>query len=1661
MKKKNVKDNKGKKIPQQPNTFVPQNLLNLIREPKYIQCPENLKEKILEYEPEAFPFEIPEEWVEKTEEELNNELLPEEFIMKEKEKEKEKENQKTIERTIEKKLTKLDKKKEKLTKKEKDKTETIETKEENSQKEKEKEKDKEKEKEEEEIIYPLYEDEMHNTLINNLPLSFIKLTKNNFAWLRPSEYVINETIDKEIKRLYPKKKYIQMREDIKMTYEAEKELNKLKESDKNNKDYSEEEDDINALMNDDSETLKRTIYKDFYKFLDNKKKINIVNYTERDETDEEYQTRVNDTIERQKESLAKYKTTKDKKGEKPVVQKPEDFSKIKIYNLQPSDLDVKFLIDREKMCKSFKDKNDFRINYAFISWLTSVFQNILDLNILDCYTNKSIICNIYPQKNGNPIYNPSGHYAIKLYFMGKPRRIDIDDRMPCNIHGEYILPKCEELSEIWPALFIKALMKLNIYKIRHPFYEKNEENVDTSYIYALTGYHTQILKYMSLESEIHDILKNNINDEIYRNKTKFILCLNLLQKKVDGVKKEKYYEEILDIYNKIKENNLIREETLVKENEDINNNNFNNNNKNNKPLVFTQTDKKITLLSKENKSNIKKPENRKSLFTFSPFGGGKGNTGIKFLLTKDNITNSISRGKEIKNQRTGKKQKTISIKGKLFLENQIDILYNFAYSINDYFSNGNFNMSRLKVLDFEDLKRNLKANNVIFKQLSQIEKREFFNRRKVLKAKQLEIKNHRIQEIQKEGKPFLIIKIKSECKNKYKIDSGMTFTEDDIYMAKKCILNNWNFPPPEFFNKYFKKYENNINDIEEETKEKSEKKKKKKISSLDFTRENYIQLIGDEINKYNSTENIKEPLVKSDGGNWINFSDFNFLFNTILILYNPKNLFIGGNISVDDNWLDYKMDCFEPKDDFNVIKLNKENIENKDKIYNCFIIFEPNNDRTLLGKDKIDNYIIFDLLDENNNIISKNITMNKFYSTHIIENLSGNLSYYIIIKGGIYHFGFYLQFYSEAHLIENLSYQNYLSQILDYKICNFKFEHPYIANENFYLLTRLHITPNNSSEENNNEKKDELNLGGLKIIFNIKYPIKHLKKYMKIFIQKEEEEEDNKYHKGKEVFINEQIHLEEGNYLIAIYFQNLPSTIKENSGEINIVYSNKNYIINQIENIDFYEIGDKYKPNKYNIVFKEKIFSCDNIYTSLYIELNQENEKNNEKYNLIYLLYQLGDKENKNIEILDSKFSYNLRGTLIHKFESYNTLLIPNIKLKGGLIVPENKKGPKKDHQIPETIYYPYLLICYINSPNVLNIKNLSWKIKIFSSDNLCFVADSSKEENEQLMKNGWEEQEPGRANLAKISRKRFLFEKMRKEGGEIKNEEDMEILKNIRIRKTTKEKEEEQQNLNTNKGQKKKVGVNNIKIQISNKKEDNKKEEGAPQTKLNFLLNMNKSLPKSTEINIRHKSLYIKNYLKYVYDSRTLRLSTLNDQYLKIINNEKVSTEKSKKIFESIQSFDKIFKTEMSSTFYKSQQPKEEMFNTFYKNDISMRSTEIIGIKDLMKSRDNLKAKFKIRINAENSVKDVLKNYLINGYDYNYMLQIYKDTIGILSKDNNDEIKLLKLLSAKREDDIKNQMKKFSAKDKNNVTKIIEEIEFNQLIISEETMAKLREFIK
>ena len=53
-----------------------------------------------------------------------------------------------------------------------------------------------------------------------------------------------------------------------------------------------------------------------------------------------------------------------------------------------------------------------------------------------------------------------------------------------------------------------------------------------------------------------------------------------------------------------------------------------------------------------------------------------------------------------------------------------------------------------------------------------------------------------------------------------------------------------------------------------------------------------------------------------------------------------------------------------------------------------------------------------------------------------------------------------------------------------------------------------------------------------------------------------------------------------------------------------------------------------------------------------------------------------------------------------------------------------------------------------------------------------------SKEDQEKLLKNDWEEQEPGRAEKAKISRKRFMLEKIKKHGGKLTEEEQNLIKK-------------------------------------------------------------------------------------------------------------------------------------------------------------------------------------------------------------------------------------------------------------------------------------------
>ena len=225
MKKKNPKDQqKNKKPPQNVSLFIPQQYISFLQEDSPLICPEERSKNIRKYHPEVEPFDIPLEWEEKAEEEINQELLVNEENNREKETLQSKKSSQHLK--IDKNFKKRKSIQIKSDNSSKNNTSTISNNNENTEGDKPKK------------IYQKWKDPMHDELINNLPLSFIKMTENNIKWLSPEEYILNEKLDEKIKRIYPKRNYIQMREDIKEFF---KEIRKKEEEKQREKERIEKE----------------------------------------------------------------------------------------------------------------------------------------------------------------------------------------------------------------------------------------------------------------------------------------------------------------------------------------------------------------------------------------------------------------------------------------------------------------------------------------------------------------------------------------------------------------------------------------------------------------------------------------------------------------------------------------------------------------------------------------------------------------------------------------------------------------------------------------------------------------------------------------------------------------------------------------------------------------------------------------------------------------------------------------------------------------------------------------------------------------------------------------------------------------------------------------------------------------------------------------------------------------------------------------------------------------------------------------------------------------------------------------------------------------------------------------------------------------------------
>ena len=1339
MKKKEQKITilKKDKNPINPKDYIPNNLIDKLIPQSSIYYPQNKIEQN-NYKPLFFPNEIPEEWTNKTIEEINEEIYS---------------NQQNT----------------------------------------------------------IFSDEDHDKIMSNIPLYLIQISNNSIEWERPSNYVINYYIDKEVHKIYPKKHSASMRENIKRSYIRFKmRQNNENDSDSDNDDY---------LQFDDF-SMKNAIYKDFYIFLEKQYDFKVVNYENKIVINEEYELKKINEEKKENNKITKRSVKRKRTSKlKEETEKIEE-NKEKINILKPSFLSMKdFLLNHH-------------IQNSYYTWLTSIFQMIIDNNIPDIETGKSIFLNIYPQNNGIPIYNPNGKYIIKLYLMGKSRKIIIDDRIPCNRNHEYFLPKCNLIEEIWPALFIKGLIKLNMYKSRHPFYFCNEEFNDNSLIYELTGMHSFILdmnkslinvfkEHFTIKSE-KKIEKNDIENkiEIPKEKEKIIKRKKSRDLKennedlpiiINYPPEEKYYYAVFNYEKnniiKINENNSYYDiiELIDRQNQ-----------KNGTYINFQQKNRKKMSIDKND--NLKLSSKLLNLFDDK-----------KSSNNNSNQQNSISNNKSPQSiQRNKRKYSTIIQKNSLHnlnkkrekLISDNNLIYNFLYTICDFFNNGNFNMKRLKFLDFSDLQKELTDKKTQFKQLAPNEKKQYLLYRQKLKKEKLEEKNKRLRELKENGIQYTLIKLINQS---IEINDNQFFNEyneEQIKLAKKCILNNWNFPPPETFEIEFKikeeeqkelkellskidddsKYKQQIEKLEGITKisslphKKDKKKNKNKpIGIFAWTKEIYIDFIGNDLQIYKD-RNEEPKNFSLIEGYWINFNDLMNNFNKILIIQNQNKIY-HNKLLVDNSWSYYQSDYFEPLIDYNIFILNPNPLINIQKDNYCLIIiFEPYTENFKLNT-QIENvifpYISFDLIDKSNKcIIQNNIILNKFYSIYSFDKLDRNNEYLIKINGGEYPTGYILQIMTEVHKIQNISFTKFLCDYNNFLIYENQIFIPIIEKNKYYQFAKYNIS-----------SYDELNHDYINIRISVNYEFKYLKKYINIFLKSENSKKKN-IELDKIIKINKKEFLNKTQTLI---FSIKPEeNLNESEIGIKILYNEPNIKFNLIEEIEPFEINDKYIPNKKGLIFSYYLYPSEKLSTTININLyhfiNEIKDNNNintkskkgENSN-IYIeskslekdcrikleLYKLIKEPSLNFSSNSTPFSYSNQGILIKKWDFYNEIIISNLNFEGEIIQDKKKKIEKKDNKEEEKQIYIYSLICYfdlseIDIEFINNDKNiLGYTIRIFSSNYIGFIKDCSKIEHEHLIKEEWENKDSGRTLRASKSRKRYLLQQ--------KQNNNLIILENLK----------------------------------------------------------------------------------------------------------------------------------------------------------------------------------------------------------------------------------------------------------------------------------------
>jgi hypothetical protein len=1273
----------------------------------------------------------------------------------------------------------------------------------------------------------------------------------------------------------------------------------------------------------------------------------------------------------------------------------------------------------------------------YCRWVASQYQIIIDNNI----DNNNFIRNIYPQnKNGVPQYNPSGIYWVKLYHMGKYRKIEIDDTFPINkeTYDNYF-PLSEDKNELWPLILTKALIKLYSYKYKCNNYEL-EEIGDSSILFSLNKYlgvkvnnntFFEYFKYIQKEkeenkekNELNNIILDKEKNNSYNNGYDIIIAyINSRTNFIEDNNKEKKENQISSYSNKkriIYTEKTLKIENIIQKYDSTKKKSLN-------PIKKMSLRNKIPL---DLLLKLEKIEKNTIISTKKELEGNKKYFEEHRFLTTENI---------YKNYQKYLVQKSLKL-------HKNGLICDVGYTLLEYFQCGNFNMSRLKPIDFSDMKLDIKVK---YKQMSPDEKAIYLEKIKDLKIRQKKEKINRINKYMEEGSNMLFIKftngsILKENKKAYEIET--LFNNREIEAAKLCINNNYYFPPENYFENTFipkltkdeetgeinfwtKNFYRRLlkNYFKEEQKKYEEENKQEKEEKEELIEnKNLYQEFEEKSAEFNN--NLDKLINNIRKGTWMRNEVFQNCFNNFILFKNMNKFKY--NLNIDNIWYNYEKDIFEENENSKIIYLIKEENEenNKEKNNNnileekeLYIIFEPNsekntksvsgelpyqkNEETKIGyKFNEINYFVKLTIYEvtESKIINKikDLTLKNYYSVYNIDISTSKESKYFFInmKSNICPFGFNIQFLSNYYKLENYSYPQFLIEYKNYSEKKINIMHPILPKGNFYLIKTFKI----EYKKEDDEKKNKI----VNFTTNfINYDDNIVKNNIDVVLINPITNKKVKIYYKKLFNIDFNI----SSYYRVELSVIPPYNVSEKNFEYIVLYNNPNINIEVFENIYPFYIRQKYIPNKHNIILNELIFPSDLINTTLDISLeyrpNDNNNENNINENNNYTdeaLINLKEKSfPKSIHIYFYFYSGN---NLIFKKDFENKSLIRNLILEHKVLPKDNKDI----NALNKLVLDAYSIKCVLDKdqcPNWLLNANeykgdVYWKISIFSTDALTFVKNTIKEDKEKEVMESWEISEPGRKIKAEKSRKKYLVN-IKYNNGEVLSKDEEELI-NDKINIKRNEVIESNSNML----------VTNIPPRLntnSNNNLDDKKD----------LINMSyskkdifyKKLPKIKN----YRSLFMKNFYIYSNQNRVVKKNSLP----KIINYCKTNEQRTQELNDIESKFNEYY-IELKKENEKNDAKKESYFSIIQEMNeklingrvrMSTVENERTGInlkKIIQKNNSMLKTEKEI----SNYYEEMKKNEELNDdiiFEWYKTYKLYKnEEINIKCKNLLNEIKIL-----------------------------------------------------